>query len=198
MHRAGGRDRTAQLSSLTQLILDPEYRTIRGFASLVEKEWCSFGHQFANRIGVGKTPAEDPNERSPVMLQFLDCVWQMMLQFPTSFEFNERLLIHINDALISGLYGTFLLNMERERVTEKLHERTESAWTPVLKEPESFLNPLYCRSTDVLYPRVNPKHISLWEAMYYRWDSNNRPDHFDGDMCNNSGVILLESGTNGD
>lgn len=39
-----GWDRTAQLSSLAQVIMDPHYRTIRGFEQLIEKEWVSFGH----------------------------------------------------------------------------------------------------------------------------------------------------------
>ncbi|KAF4322554.1 hypothetical protein BBO99_00003869 [Phytophthora kernoviae] len=179
VHCSDGWDRTPQLVALAQLILDPFYRSIRGFASLVEKEWCSFGHKFADRIGVGKDITDQPNERSPVMLQFLDCVWQMTRQFPTCFEFNEKFLIHISDSLISGLYGTFLYNSERERVLDKVWERTESVWTPVLENPGPYKNPLYRPTNRVLYPRANLKRVVLWDGMFFRWDPESHPDYME-------------------
>ena len=45
------RDTSAIISSLAQLIMDPYYRTIHGFQSLVQKEWVMLGHPFANRFG---------------------------------------------------------------------------------------------------------------------------------------------------
>lgn len=179
VHCSDGWDRTPQLVALAQLILDPYYRTIRGFACLIEKEWCSFGHKFADRIGIGKDITEHPNERSPVMLQFLDCVWQMTRQFPTCFEFNEKFLLHISDALLSGLYGTFLYNSERERLLDKVWERTESVWTPVLENPAPHRNPLYRSTNRVLYPRANLKRVVLWDAMFFRWDPESHPDYME-------------------
>ena len=52
IHCSDGWDRTSQLSALGQLCLDPYYRTLEGFIVLVEKDWLSFGHQFAHRSGV--------------------------------------------------------------------------------------------------------------------------------------------------
>ncbi|KAI5124007.1 hypothetical protein M0805_003839 [Coniferiporia weirii] len=51
IHCSDGWDRTAQLSSLAQLCLDPFYRTFRGFQILIEKDWLSFGHRFLDRCG---------------------------------------------------------------------------------------------------------------------------------------------------
>ncbi|PWN20058.1 phosphatases II, partial [Microstroma glucosiphilum] len=53
LHCSDGWDRTSQLAALAEVCLDPYYRTMKGFAVLVEKDWLSFGHRFADRCGHG-------------------------------------------------------------------------------------------------------------------------------------------------
>lgn len=60
--------------------------------------------------------AGENRETSPIMTQFLECVWQVMIQFPTAMQFNEHFLVTLHDHLYSCQFGTFLGNCERERI----------------------------------------------------------------------------------
>ena len=52
IHCSDGWDRTAQLSAISQILLDGYFRTIKGFCTLIDKEWIHMGHKFHDRIGV--------------------------------------------------------------------------------------------------------------------------------------------------
>lgn len=92
VHCSDGWDRTPQILATSQLCLDPFYRTVEGFRILVEREWLGFGHKFADRCGHGPG-SDEPNERCPVFLQWLDVVHQIHRQFPCSFEFSMGFLV---------------------------------------------------------------------------------------------------------
>uniref|UniRef100_A0AAY5K8N6 Myotubularin n=1 Tax=Esox lucius TaxID=8010 RepID=A0AAY5K8N6_ESOLU len=169
VHCSDGWDRTAQLTSLAMLMLDGHYRTLRGFQVLLEKEWISFGHKFASRIGHGDKNHAD-QDRSPIFVQFIDCVWQMTKQFPTAFEFNERLLVTILDHLFSCRFGTFLYNCESARDTN-VRSKTVSLWSLVNSEASSYQNPFYTpECSRVLYPVASMRHLELWVTYYIRWN----------------------------
>ena len=68
VHCSDGWDRTPQIVSLAQIMLDPYYRSIDGFRTLVEICWLDFGHKMADRNGTSNAGA-DPNERAPIFLQ---------------------------------------------------------------------------------------------------------------------------------
>jgi hypothetical protein len=142
IHCSDGWDRTAQLTALAELLIDPYYRTIAGFSCLIEKEWCSYGHKFRDRTGHGAS--SNANETSPVFLQWMDCVWQVLVQSPSAFEFNERYLILILDHLYSCRFGTFLYNCERERVEQESLHPTQSLWSYLSTLDRAVvLNPFY-------------------------------------------------------
>lgn len=170
VHCSDGWDRTAQLTSLAMLMLDSHYRTLRGFQGLIEKEWISFGHKFASRIGHGDKNHAD-QDRSPIFVQFIDCVWQMTKQFPTAFEFNERLLLTILDHLYSCRFGTFLYNCESVRDQHEVRTKTVSLWSLVNSKTDIYLNPFYTpESGRVLYPVASMRHLELWVTYYIRWN----------------------------
>ena len=108
IHCSDGWDRTTQLISLVQLLLDPFYRTLKGFILLIEKEWLSYGHKFADRCRTNIKEDVKSQERSPIFLQFLDCVYHLISTFPECFEFNEKLLrellIHVHSCKYSTLF----------------------------------------------------------------------------------------------
>uniref|UniRef100_A0A8C5EIJ5 phosphatidylinositol-3,5-bisphosphate 3-phosphatase n=1 Tax=Gouania willdenowi TaxID=441366 RepID=A0A8C5EIJ5_GOUWI len=173
IHCSDGWDRTAQLTSLAMLMLDSYYRTLRGFQILVEKEWISFGHKFSARVGHGDENHAN-SERSPLFVQFIDCVWQMTRQFPAAFEFNELFLVTVLDHLYSCLFGTFLYNSEQER--EEVQTQTVSLWSYINSQPEDFTNPFYVDyENHVLYPLVSSRHLELWTSYYARWNPHMRP-----------------------
>lgn len=176
VHCSDGWDRTAQLTALSMLMLDPYYRTIKGFEVLIEKEWISFGHKYQQRIGHGDDHHSDA-DRSPVFLQFIDCVWQITQQYPNAFEFNEYFLITILDHLYSCRFGTFLCNSEKERIQERLKETTVSLWTYTNSQLKFYQNPLYWANNSqqrVLVPIASIRHIKLWKAYYCRWNPSMR------------------------
>jgi len=181
IHCSDGWDRTCQLTSLCLLMLDPYHRTLNGFAVLIEKEWCSFGHQFATRYGHCSEDADD-SQRAPIFLQFLDCVYQIQHQFIHQFEFNEHLLIDLYDQLLACRFGSFLFNSIREREQNQTDKKTFSVWELLKQQQHKYLNPLYSAQSNHSYPNhqslcipsCSAKRIVLWEGCHLRWD----PDYY--------------------
>jgi myotubularin-related protein 6/7/8 len=258
LHCSDGWDRTSQLSALSQICLDPYYRTMEGFMVLVEKDWLSFGHMFRFRSGhlssekwfqvenervggdhnrsfgetsgAGKAlenaflsakgffnrdntsrdsltesegdvqsydsdshgvrkPSGPPRtaiaekevtrvrDTSPVFHQFLDAAYQLLCQYPTRFEFNERFLRRLLYHLYSCQFGTFLYNCERERVEGKARERTRSVWDYFLARRNQFLNPQYDPLIDdnkrgserLIFPRLD--EVRWWSEVFGRTDA---------------------------
>ncbi|KAG5900296.1 hypothetical protein JTB14_000822 [Gonioctena quinquepunctata] len=159
---------TPQIVALAELLLDPYYRTIDGFRILIEREWLAFGHKFADRCG-HSSGSDDQNERCPVFLQWLDCVHQLLVQFPCAFEFSQTYLVKLVQHTYSNIFGTFLCNTQRER-SKVVYGKTFSVWE-FLNSP-CFRNHLYSASSTntynrrVLWPQCNVRDLHLWSEVY--------------------------------
>ena len=75
-------------------MLDPYYRSIDGFRTLVEICWLDFGHKMADRNGTANGGI-DPNERAPIFLQV--CVF--FISFIYMYSKNK---INNNTVLLLG------------------------------------------------------------------------------------------------
>ena len=167
VHCSDGWDRTAKLTSLAMLLLDPFYRTLRGFVVLIEKEWMSFGHQFSDRCFAALVDGwKDETERSNVFPLWLDCVHQCLLQYPSTFEFAEDLLLFLNEHLYSGWFGNFLFNSERGRQASGHRSEMVSIWTAVFANQARFTNPRYIRRNSVVVPVATRQRIVVWNALF--------------------------------
>ncbi|XP_069758453.1 myotubularin-related protein 10 isoform X2 [Narcine bancroftii] len=110
-----GRDLSCVVASVMQLMLDPHFRTTRGFQSLIQKEWVAAGYRFLDRCN--HLHQSEKNE-CPLFLLFLDCVWQLLQQFPAAFEFTETYLTVLYDSSRISLFGTFLFNSQYQRAQQ--------------------------------------------------------------------------------
>ena len=172
VHCSEGWDRTPQLVSISQILLDPYFRTFEGFAILFEKDFVSFGHKFAIRSGI--TENKFKKKTNQVILQYLDCVYQLLMQFPSEFEFTSEFLLFIAKYYDTNLFGTFLFDNEKER--EEKHAKTETAsiWTYLLGEhfenKEKYLNRLYDKEkvTKILTPHYAYYDYVLWTDYFLR------------------------------
>jgi hypothetical protein len=216
VHCTDGWDRTSQVTSLAMMLLDPYFRTLHGFCVLIEKEFCSFGHKFAERCshqvpgdtfcqvdsGVAASDTETQQQQaqhklqpSPIFVQWLDCVFQIMRQFPQKFEFTTKILEQLSTDVYSCMYGTFIANNEKERVFEGVKLRTSSVWTSLLEAARAeragvaqphFLNPGYMgkdamtfinkkrnSGIEFIVPCCSSKRIVFWEDFYLKYDSDN-------------------------
>ncbi|XP_067829528.1 myotubularin-related protein 10 isoform X2 [Heptranchias perlo] len=110
-----GRDLSCVVASVMQVMLDPHFRTILGFQSLIQKEWVVAGYRFLDRCNHLR---ESEKHECPLFLLFLDCVWQLLQQFPAAFEFTETYLTVLYDSTRIPLFGTFLFNSQYQRVQQ--------------------------------------------------------------------------------
>ncbi|GAB6021252.1 hypothetical protein CHUAL_003867 [Chamberlinius hualienensis] len=200
-----GWDITTQIVSLVQLCLDPYYRTLEGFRTLIEKDWQGFGHRFSHR---GSHTSDDQTSGfTPVFLQFLDLVHQIHNQFPLSFEFNQYFLKFVAYHYVSCRFYNFMLDSDFDRfevgclfegstgrksneqgsedeVNGSIAKNGQSIWDYInkcLSKSSTFYNFLYRPDSEyVLRPHSNVSNLKVWD--YFLSESLSCGASFDLDL----------------
>ncbi|KAG5446456.1 hypothetical protein CSKR_105830 [Clonorchis sinensis] len=97
-----GRTWQAIITSLLQIILSPETRTLAGFEDLIEHEWVRAGYPFApDPSDWHDSSVSNDYDSCASFALFLDCVHQLLLQFPVDFGFTEDYLVFLLDTALS-------------------------------------------------------------------------------------------------
>jgi len=159
-------------------MLDPYFRTIEGFQVLIEKDWVSYGHMFRTRSGWKGTSFEE-DKRSPIFIQFLDCVHQLHYQFPAEFEFNLRLLTDIAYYSRTGLFGTFLCDNMEELIKNGVKDNTTSIWSFINAHKEMYKSTLKKALSKnakffkkEIVPDTNLINMRFWKEMFCFYGRN--------------------------
>lgn len=173
VHGGKGLDTTLIVTSLVQIILNPDCRTVRGMEALIDREWIQAGFPFQTRHKQGcYTPSQNRYKASSAtFVLFLDCIYQLHCQFPCSFEFSTNFLIILFEHSYFSCYGTFLGDSDKERSAIKLYTTTTSLWSFLNRQEEmtKLLNPMYDPNPAVIWPSVAPISLVLWKELYLRW-----------------------------
>ncbi|XP_020581682.1 phosphatidylinositol-3-phosphatase myotubularin-1 [Phalaenopsis equestris] len=206
VHCSDGWDRTTQLVSLASLLLDPYYRTFKGFQALVEKDWLAFGHPFSDRLGIptsfgtsfshlelprqssagslprtpsvgGSSHSQAANNCSPIFLQWVDCVSQLLRVYPCAFEFSSAFLVDFLDCVLSCRFGNFLCNSEKERQQSGIVEACGCIWMYLahLRASEDGFHVHYnafydpTKHNGALLPPAASLAPTLWPQFHLRW-----------------------------
>lgn len=171
VHCSDGWDRTSQLCALAQILLDKKYRTVKGLKKVVEKDFLAFGHKFEERLGHFSCP----DQRSSIFVQFLDCIYQVMEQFPRNFEYTSSYLVALACQIRSGWFGTFLYNTEKQRREKSLEKDSFQVWTHLemlFRSEEKFRNSMFDPDADdVIFPSSSVKNLKFWSEYYLQHDS---------------------------
>jgi len=166
-------------------MIEPSMRTIDGFMALCQKEWVDFGHKFDDRCGHRDDSAAD--QKSPVFLLFVDCLANLLRQFPTQFEFNMNLLLALMDQLFACRYGSFIENCFNKRAEKGIHDKTAPFWWLVADNKHLFVNDNYVAPAassaadssstlaDPIMPSLSPKNIRFFEEYFMRFDPTLMP-----------------------
>ncbi|XP_010552937.1 PREDICTED: phosphatidylinositol-3-phosphatase myotubularin-1-like isoform X2 [Tarenaya hassleriana] len=117
------------------------------------------------------------NNFSPIFLQWVDCVAQLLRMYPSAFEFSSTFLVDFMDCVLSCRFGNFLCNSEKERQQCGIPESCGCMWAYLADIRSSVgtshvhINPFYdpLRYNGPLLPPAAALAPTIWPQFHLRW-----------------------------
>lgn len=107
------------------------------------------------------------NEYCPVFIQYLDCIYQLMINNNEKFEFNHKLLDKLAIELYSEEFNTFKYNSNKER---NINKESFSIFEFILNDRDTYRNEFYLSTNDDLIFHSDICRIEIWESFYLRYN----------------------------
>ncbi|XP_013587272.1 PREDICTED: phosphatidylinositol-3-phosphatase myotubularin-1 isoform X2 [Brassica oleracea var. oleracea] len=117
------------------------------------------------------------NNYSPIFMQWVDSVSQLMRMYPCAFEFSPTFLVDFMDCLLSCRFGNFLCNSEKERQQCAIAEACGCIWAyltdlrSLATSSHVHCNPFYdpLKYDGPLLPPAASLSPTLWPQFHLRW-----------------------------
>uniref|UniRef100_A0A6N2LPY9 phosphatidylinositol-3,5-bisphosphate 3-phosphatase n=1 Tax=Salix viminalis TaxID=40686 RepID=A0A6N2LPY9_SALVM len=117
------------------------------------------------------------NQHSPIFLQWIDCVSQLLRMYPFAFEFSSAFLVDLLDCVLSCRFGNFFCDSEKEREQVGISEACGCLWAYLadLRSSEGrshvHSNPFYSplKHDGPLLPPAAALAPTLWPQFHLRW-----------------------------
>lgn len=139
------------------------------FIELVDKRRSSQDSNVSNTAGnTGEdTSSTNKSDVAPTFLLFLDCIFQLIIQYPSEFEFNEFYLINLWDYSLTGLSCVYSFNG--------------------MSDLFSYLNNITFLTTDTLVSNINKNTMPKFDNTFLKdiFGENNKYwlNHLDKSNC---------------
>jgi myotubularin-related protein 1/2 len=166
VHCSDGWDRTAQASALCQIFLDSYYRTFEGFMVLIEKEFSQTGHMLRKRLGVF---SKDTQNRSPIFLQFLDVVHNILYQYPLCFQFNQLFLRDLALVAYFGVLVNFVYDEERLRAQNKIRNMGLHAFDFFNMYKEKYMTHSFDMKKTIGKVSCQEHNLRFWKEYFFMY-----------------------------
>eukprot|EP01129_Flabellula_baltica_P012011 TRINITY_DN5359_c0_g1_i1.p1 TRINITY_DN5359_c0_g1~~TRINITY_DN5359_c0_g1_i1.p1 ORF type:complete len:1884 (+),score=321.07 TRINITY_DN5359_c0_g1_i1:42-5654(+) len=155
------------LSSLVQVMIDPYYRTIKGFCNLIQKEWLDISYSFEEELF--PSGYKNSSGSSASIFLFIYSVWNVRTHFPHDFEFKDSLLVFILDSFNSNRFVNFSMSTLQER--KRVINFGSSIWKYISQNEVHFLSPFF-KMLERHSPLKDSISVNIWYAYYFRYHAH--------------------------